>query len=125
MSPTTREPRREQILVVDDEAGILESFDALFGDDYDVRHATDTHEAMRVLATETPRIVFLDVRLGEESGLDLLRRLNQLGRRFRVVMVTAATDERVERESRALGAEAFVRKPFDVAEVERLARGIS
>lgn len=121
----TKERAREQILVVDDEAGILESFGALLGDDYDVRYATDVREALRVLATETPAVVFLDVRLGGESGLDLLRRLDPVSRGLRVVMVTASTDEWVERESRALGATAFVRKPFDIAEVERLARGVA
>jgi two-component system response regulator (stage 0 sporulation protein F) len=123
MSAIPEKRQREQILVVDDEAAIRECFDLIFGDDYDVRLAADVTEAMQLLATETPRVVFLDVRLGAESGLDLLRSLKPLDRGLRVVMVTAACDERVERESRALGAAAFVRKPFDVAEVERLARG--
>lgn len=109
--------------MVDDDLGIREALDVLLGDDYDVRHAEDVDGALRLFDSTEPSLVFLDIRLSGESGLDFLRRLGAEGRRrVPVVMVTAAVDEGALRESRALGAAGVVRKPFDVAEVEAIAR---
>jgi DNA-binding response OmpR family regulator len=113
---------RERILVVDDELGIRECLDVLLGDEYEVRQAADASEALRAVAAAAPRLVFLDVRLGGDSGLDVLRLIAASGHRVPVVMLTASVDERIERESRALGAVGFIKKPFDIAEVEAITR---
>jgi DNA-binding response OmpR family regulator len=112
---------RDQILVVDDDPGVRDAFDALLGDEYDVRQAADVAGALQHLATGSPSLVFLDLRLKNESGLDLLRRLAIERPRLPVVMVTAAVDEGVIRQGQALGA-GLLRKPFDVAEVEAITR---
>jgi DNA-binding response OmpR family regulator len=117
----TTDATRDQILVVDDDPGVRDAFDALLGEDYDVRQASDVAGALAHLATGSPRLVFLDLRLKNESGLDLLRRLAVERPRLPVVMVTAAVDEGVIRQGQALGA-GLLRKPFDVAEVEAIAR---
>ncbi len=115
-------PERGRILVVDDDLGVREAFDILLGDEYDVRHAEDVDGALRLFESANPSLVFLDIRLQGESGLDFLRRLGGAARSVPVVMVTAAVDDGALRESRALGAAGIVRKPFDVAEVEAIAR---
>ncbi len=115
-------PQRGRILIVEDDRGVREALDALLGDEFDVRHAEDVEAALRLFESMAPGLVFLDIRLQGESGLDFLRRLGTRSRRVPVVMVTAAVDESAVRESRALGAAAVVRKPFDVAEVEAIAR---
>lgn len=113
---------RAPILVVDDDPGIREAFDAMLGDEYEVCLAADVAGALRVLRTRAPRVAFVDLRLGNESGLDLLRTMSAEGSSVPVVVVTAATDERALMQSRALGAAGIVRKPFDVSEVEAIAR---
>ncbi|HEY8370506.1 MAG TPA: response regulator [Thermodesulfobacteriota bacterium] len=115
-------PHRGPILIVEDDRGVREALDALLGDEFDLRHAADVDAALRLFESTKPSLVFLDIRLQGESGLDFLRRLGPRSRGVPVVMVTAAVDEGVIREGRALGAAAVVRKPFDVAEVEAIAR---
>ena len=113
---------RTPILVVDDEPGICEAFEAILGDDYEVCVAEDVAAALRILEACTPRVAFVDLRLGAESGLDLLRRMIARGSPVPVVVVTAASDETMLNQSLALGAIRVVRKPFNVAEVEAIAR---
>ncbi|HEX7126657.1 MAG TPA: response regulator [Thermodesulfobacteriota bacterium] len=115
-------PQRGPILIVEDDRGVREALDVLLGDEFDLRHAANVDAALRLFESTAPSLVFLDIRLQGESGLDFLRRLGARSRGVPVVMVTAAVDEGILRESRALGAAAVVRKPFDVAEVEAIAR---
>jgi DNA-binding response OmpR family regulator len=117
----TTDASREEILVVDDDLGVREAFDALLGEEYEVRQAADLSQARQHLASGNPRLVFLDLRLSRESGLDLLRHLAAERPRLPVVMVTAAADEGAIRQGEALGA-VVLHKPFDVSEVEAIAR---
>lgn len=79
------------ILIVDDEANnrqILETMIRQNGQDIAIFfHAKDVSEALKIIATEAPDIVFLDINLQNESGFDLLQQMP--GRHFEVIFVTA------------------------------------
>ena len=67
------------ILVVDDELGIRETFQAFLEDEgYDVVVAADFFEAESVLAEHSYDVVVLDIVLPRVSGLDLLRRVKEI-----------------------------------------------
>jgi len=66
------------ILVVDDEIPVATVLaDALSRDGHDVIVAHDAPEALSLLSQYRPDAVFLDVTLGELSGIDLLRQLRR------------------------------------------------
>jgi DNA-binding NtrC family response regulator len=111
----------KRILVVDDDQGILDSFDVLLGDRYDLVTAENGLEALRILDNTTPGLMFLDIKMPGLNGLDLLKRLHEMRRKMDVVVITASSREENEEEARTLGVVDYLKKPLDVFEVERIA----
>jgi CheY-like chemotaxis protein len=111
----------KRVLVVDDDQGILDSFEVLLGDQYDLLKAENGNEALHILETDTPQLMFLDIKMPGISGMDVLKRLKKDQKRVDVVVITASSQEGVEEEARSLGAIDYLKKPFDIFEVERIA----
>lgn len=111
-----------RILIVDDEPGsalLLESMLA-HHPDLEVKTVTDSRLAERAFEDYEPDLVLLDLHMPQPDGLELLRRLrgmrDSLG--FLPVIVLSADDSRLARNSAlGLGADEFINKPFDSAEV--------
>lgn len=67
----------KRILVVDDDQGILDSFEVLLGDRYDLVKAENGYEALRILETNPPQLMFLDIKMPGLDGIDVLKRLQE------------------------------------------------
>jgi DNA-binding response OmpR family regulator len=104
---------KPRVLVVDDEKEICElTRSYLVRRDFEVLTALTAGEALNLLKDKPPRIVLLDMRLGGESGLDLLRKIKEIDRNIKVVMVTALEDTESMRQASELGADDYLSKPF-------------
>jgi len=110
----------KRVLVVDDDQGILDSFEVLLGDQYDLLMAESGREALHILETDTPRLMFLDIKMPGISGIDVLKKLQSDRKRVDVVVITASSQEGIEDEARSLGVIDYLKKPLDVFEVERI-----
>lgn len=77
-----------------------------------VRMARNGTEAIEAVRERTPRIVFLDIDLPDQSGLDLLRRFHEHDPNIFVVMVSGIGTPHNVKDSRENGAVAFILKPF-------------
>jgi NtrC-family two-component system response regulator AlgB len=112
MSDTQVEAARARILLVDDEAPILRTFRYCLEDDgYRVTTAQSGAQAMAALEREVFDVCFLDVSIGEESGIELLPKLKSAAPWMRVVMATAnsAVDSAVG--AMRAGASDYLLKP--------------
>ncbi len=114
----------ERILVVDDEQGILESFDAMLGDDYPLVTLDNGFEAIEYVRSHRPRLIFLDIKMPGMNGIEVLKTLRRDEVDAAVVMVTATTQAHYEDEAEELGITAYLRKPFEVDDVEDIARQV-
>ena len=110
-----------RVLVVDDDQGILDSFEVLLGDQCDLVMAGDGYEALRILDADPPRLMFLDVKMPGLNGIDILKKLQKDRKKVGVVVITASNQEGVEEEAKSLGVIDYLRKPLDIFEVERIA----
>jgi CheY-like chemotaxis protein len=110
----------KRVLVVDDDQGILDSFEVLLGDQCNLVKAENGREALHILETDTPELMFLDIKMPGISGIDVLKKLQTDRKRVDVVVITASTQEGVEEEARSLGVIDYLKKPFDVFDVERI-----
>ncbi|WP_328928038.1 response regulator [Streptomyces sp. NBC_00190] len=72
-------------------------------------------EALDFLTSRPVDLILLDHYLPDENGLDLVRRLRQLGHRTDVIMVTAARDLATVQAAMRLGALQYLVKPFTFA----------
>jgi two-component system response regulator PilR (NtrC family) len=103
------------LLVVDDEPDLLTVYElALVREGYDVETAASVSEACEVLEARAFDAVITDLRLPDGSGLDLLRRLEQSGRRERVVVITAYGSAENAVQALKAGAFDYLTKPVDL-----------
>ncbi len=110
----------KRILVVDDDQGILDSFEVLLGDRYDLVKAENGYEALRILETNPPQLMFLDIKMPGLDGMDVLRRLQDDQKKVGVVIITATDQEKTEDEAKSLGVIDYLKKPLDVFELDRI-----
>jgi len=110
----------KRVLVVDDDQGILDSFEALLGDRYDLVKAENGYKALRILENDPPNLIFLDIKMPGIDGIDILRRLRKEKREVEVVIITASNQESVEDEAKSLGVTDYLKKPLDIFEIDRV-----
>jgi DNA-binding NtrC family response regulator len=103
-----------RILIIDDEAAIRESLEALLSmEGFHVTMAVDGPSGVEQLAGNEFDLLLLDLALPGESGIDLLPRILEMQPALPVIMITAyGTVSNVVDAIRA-GAENFVQKPWD------------
>ncbi len=107
-----------RILVVDDDQAVRDSLRrALILEGYDVEIAEDGTSALRSLAQSAPDAVILDLQLPDIDGLEVCRRLRITGDPTPILMLTArdAVGDRVE--GLDAGADDYLVKPFNLAEL--------
>ncbi len=117
-----RRPRA--VLVVDDDAATRAAEHAVLEESgFRVVEARDGAEAMWVVQHDPPAVVVLDVQMPGVDGPSFARELRMGLRRVPLVILTGAVDPR--READRCNAEAYLRKPFDAAELVRVVRRFS
>ena len=101
------------ILVVDDEVTIREAALQLIEDaGHYAEPASDLETAMAALTSTTFDLVLLDLHLGDENGLDVLRRIREKFPRLSVVMFSGLATIAGAIEATRVGAIDFLEKPF-------------
>jgi DNA-binding response OmpR family regulator len=108
------------VLIADDEPNIVISLEFLLEQDgYKVLVARDGHEALERIERELPDLVLLDVMLPRLSGYDVCQRMRQNPAlaKVRIIMLTARGREVEVTKGLALGADAYVTKPFSTRDL--------
>lgn len=112
---------RAKIFVIDDERTIRLTFRlALETDGYDVQEATSADEATVGFKAEKYDLVILDLRIGEDSGLDVLAAMRQAGIQTPTLMITAYGSIRNAVRAMQLGAIDFLEKPIEPVTLRKL-----
>ena len=101
------------ILVVDDEAAISRTLTLMLGRaGYEVVTARSIDAARRLLNERTIDLVLVDLRLGDENGLDLIRLIKQSYPEIESILLTAYGSIESTVEAMQAGAGDYVTKPF-------------
>jgi len=111
--PLLEAPRPKRILVVEDEAVVLEVLcDVLVRAGFAVEQAHDGAEALERLAAAQPDLLVLDIGLPDMDGWEVLKRLRgeERTRDLPVLVLTGLTHVRAD-QALALGADEFLAKP--------------
>jgi two-component system nitrogen regulation response regulator GlnG len=77
-------------------------------------------EGLKRVAAACPDVILLDLRLPDQSGLDILRQLRRLDARIPVVMVTVARSSDSAIEAMRHGAYDYLLKPIDLQKLDRV-----
>jgi DNA-binding response OmpR family regulator len=111
---------QKTILIADDEPNIVISLEYLLQrDGYRVVVARDGQEALDAIAASPPDLVLLDVMLPRVSGFEVCQtvRENPALAAMPIVMLTAKGREVEVSKGMALGANAYITKPFSTQEL--------
>jgi two-component system response regulator PilR (NtrC family) len=108
-------PSHFSLLVVDDEPDLRTLYElTLLREGYDVETAGTVEDAWLHLKDRTYSAVITDMRLPDGTGLDLLRRLEESGRREKAIVITAYGSAENAVEALKAGAYDYLTKPVDL-----------
>ena len=108
-----------KILIVDDEPNIrtllLQAFEDLTTKGIEILETGEGVEAWRVIRTEQPELIVLDIMLPGMSGYEICQRIKsdpELSKTY-VIILTAKGQAADRKRSFEVGADEFILKPFD------------
>lgn len=118
------------LLLVDDEVAFRErTARALRRRGFEVREAGSQEEALAEARREAPEIALVDLRLGADHGLDVVRELSALEPATLIIVLTGYGSIATAVDAVRLGARGYLAKPTDIsgilAEIERASTDVS
>lgn len=121
-------PRAERdgmkLLIVDDEAAILETVEAKFRKEgFTTFTADSAEEGMRLFRRVKPDLVILDIMLPQRSGYDFCRAVRR-DSATPIIFLSARADEADRVKGLELGADDYVVKPFNLGELAARVKAI-
>ena len=110
-----------KLLIVDDEVDVREFAANFFKKrDIDVSSASGGKEALDIIDKEKPDLVLLDIRMGDMTGVDVLKHLRSNKNDTKVMMVTGVENGETIKEVQDLGVTAYIHKPLVLDELEKV-----
>jgi signal transduction histidine kinase len=109
------------VLVIDDEAGPRNSLRMILMNDYEVILADGAVSGLRLAKQHAPDVVFLDIKMPEMDGTEVLRRLKDIDAELEVVLITAYAALDTAQQAVRHGAIDYITKPFAVDEITAVA----
>ncbi|OGS07209.1 MAG: hypothetical protein A2270_11195 [Elusimicrobia bacterium RIFOXYA12_FULL_51_18] len=107
-------PKREQILLVDDDKIFREEFVECFGG-YGFIQAADGNEALKILNRPNEiDLVIMDVRMPGIDGLSLLDKISKIASGVGTIVITGYSSKEVVLKALRGKADDFLEKPFDI-----------
>jgi DNA-binding NarL/FixJ family response regulator len=90
-----------------------------------VAEACDGVEALRLIAEVQPDILILDLVLPLKNGLDVLKEMSTISPHTKIIVISSLDDEATQAKAKALGAIAYLHKPFTKAALIQAVEDIS
>jgi DNA-binding response OmpR family regulator len=109
----------KRVLIVDDDARIVQLLTEHFKQTYTVETAMNGGEALSIVRRARPDVVVLDVMLPGMSGIHVLKELKRADPTIPVIVVTGTDSLAIANEAVRSGATTYLRKPFDLRELDQ------
>ena len=117
----------KHILLVEDEEQLIDIVATVLQDEgYEVRKSLSAEEALQQVPHYHPDLIISDMKMGEMDGFTLFQKVRSDSAMGKVpfIFLTALDDSSSRQKAQALGATAYVTKPFDVDEFVRLVKTV-
>lgn len=108
----------KKLLIVDDEAHIRmlieQTLEELEDEGVNFLMAENGEQALEIIQSESPQLVFLDVMMPKMNGMEVCRRVKkELSINVYIVLLTAKGQELDRLKGQEVGADLYMTKPFD------------
>jgi ActR/RegA family two-component response regulator len=97
-------------MIVDDDFFILSGLRKMLERDYQVKTASDEETALRIAQRFQPDVVFIDLLLGYESGLDVAEKMREILPDAALILMSGGHPGRISEEFDAFGCDGFLAK---------------
>src|SRR5215470_3138511 len=115
---------RSLLLIDDDPRIVPEQVQHTFrAPEYKVEIVSTGKDGIEAVRRDPPDVVLLDVRLPDQSGLDVYRSIREIDARIPVVFITTAKAAEIAIDAMKQGAFDYLHKPLDLAELRRVVGG--
>ncbi|HBC30249.1 MAG TPA: sigma-54-dependent Fis family transcriptional regulator [Clostridiales bacterium] len=108
---------KRRILIIDDELSTCELLSLALRHNYDIRYATTAAEGLSTIERESIDLVLLDLVIGNEDGIKILKRIKKYDKSISVIMITAFGSIKTTVEAIKEGAFTYLSKPLDVEDL--------
>ncbi|HWA27611.1 MAG TPA: response regulator, partial [Lacunisphaera sp.] len=109
--PVTSRPK---VLVVDDELGPRESISYLLQDEFEVMTVDRVDRGLELLGRENFAVVIMDIRMPQKNGIQGLEAMRKIDPEVSIIMMTGYGALATAQAAISLGANEYLKKPFDV-----------
>ena len=104
-----------KLLTVDDEKGVTDLLYNFFKQrKFHVMVANNGQDAIKMVNSDKPDIIFLDISMKGMNGLEVLEKVKAMDKSIKVIMITVHGQQETIDKARALGADEYIIKPFKV-----------
>ncbi|MDD4503206.1 MAG: sigma-54 dependent transcriptional regulator [Clostridiaceae bacterium] len=108
---------KRRILIIDDELSTCTLLSLALRQDYDVKYATTAVDGLAMIEHDNFDTVLLDLIIGNDNGVEVLKRIKEYDESIVVIMMTAFGSIKTSVEAMKNGAFTYLSKPLDVEEV--------
>jgi nitrogen regulation protein NR(I) len=106
------------ILIIDDDDQLRKSFERLLREEgYAVESAASGEAGLKIVGSQTPDLVIVDIRLPGMNGLETFKRIHEIESKLPVIMMTAYGTTENAIEATKLGAFDYILKPFEIPDM--------
>lgn len=108
-----------KLLVVDDEIDVCDFVKNFFEERaFRVYTAFNGQEALRIVKKEKPHLILLDIKMKGMDGIETLKKIREVNKDVKVIMVTAVEDQEKMDNACKLGACEYITKPLVLEDLE-------
>jgi signal transduction histidine kinase len=107
-----------KILVIDDEIGPRESLRILLKTQYEIVTADRVDAGLASLDEQSFDLIIMDIRMPGKTGIEGLREIRAINQSVSIIMLTGYGALETAQEAIRLGANDYLKKPFDVHEIQ-------
>lgn len=113
--------QKGRVLIVDDQEEILTSLGAILADEgHEVLKARDGQEALHIVQSDSPDIIFLDIWIPGIDGMQTLKAIKRIANKCHVIMMSGHGTIETAVKAIKLGAEDYLEKPLNLEDTLHL-----
>ncbi|NQT21954.1 MAG: response regulator [Candidatus Omnitrophica bacterium] len=112
---------KKPILVIDDEEGACEFIKSFLEDrEYTVITALNGKDGINIIKEKNPSLVFLDIRMPEMSGIDVLAELKNQNINTNIILMTGMQEGEELDKAKSFGVKGVIKKPIELMELSAI-----
>lgn len=117
---------KPKILIVDDEPINVELLEGYLSKDYDILKRYNGNEALKIVGTNPPDLIILDIMMPGMNGLEVCKIIknDEKTMSIPIVIVTALSEREVRIKAIEAGTDDFLNKPIDIIELTTRIRSL-